>query len=166
MSNTRPFSDYFTDFKDSSQFKSGVRGASAYLNYYDFSSESVTAVASSGTWYKLNTNTVEGFSQNGLSHTNNRATYEGAQSVFDVEGIASISSGNNNEIHIALFKNGVIVPCSEQSVITSAGGRRSAVPFRCLVELSNGDYIEVFVKNESTSTNITIDNINVSLKQL
>lgn len=138
----------------------------AYANYFDFSSGSVTQVDVADVWYRLNTDTVLGFSRNGLVHTNNRLTYTGeSEKVFQAEGIVSLSSGNNNSIRVAFFKNNDLWPCSEQDVVTGSGGRMIAVPFHCLINLRQGDYIEVRVKNVGATTNITIDNINVILTE-
>jgi hypothetical protein len=134
----------------------------AYLNYFDFASGSVTLVELN-TWIKLNTVTTEGFKRNGLVHTNNRVTNTGASKVFRLRGIVSAASGNNNEIHFAFFKNEEIVPCSEQDVVTSAAGRATAIPFECSTMLNTGDYVEVFVKNRTHNTSITIDNVNVEI---
>jgi len=138
----------------------------AYANYFDFSSDSVTNISTANEWVKLNSNTTLGFSRNGLAHTTNRLTRTGDERVFELNGIISISAGNNQEIHVAFFKNGVLFPCSEQVVVTSVGGRVSAVPFQCLVELDTNDFIEVYVKNKNQTTDITLTNLNVILKQL
>jgi hypothetical protein len=138
-----------------------------YINYFDFSSQSVTTVAQSNTWYKLNTTTTEGFKRNGLVHGNNRVTYTGETTrVFKLEGIVSVESGNNNQIHVAFFKNDNLHPCSEQEVTTSGSGRASNVAFQCLIELAQNDYIEVWTKNATGATNITLGNINVIVTQL
>jgi hypothetical protein len=138
-----------------------------YINYFDFSSQSVTTVAQSNTWYKLNTTTTEGFKRNGLVHSNNRVTYTGETTqVFKLEGIVSVESGNNNQVHVAFFKNDNLHPCSEQEVTTSGSGRASNVAFQCLIELAQNDYIEVWTKNATGATNITLGNINVIVTQL
>jgi hypothetical protein len=139
----------------------------AYANYFDFSSASVTTVAQSNTWVKLNTTTTQGFSRNGLSHSNNRLTWTGATTrVFRLEGVASVVSGSNNVIHVAFFKNGDLWPCSEQDSTVGTGGKSTAIPFHCLIELATNDFIEVYVKNASGTANITLDNVNVIIQQL
>jgi hypothetical protein len=138
----------------------------AYANYFDFNSASVTNVLASNTWYKLNTNTVNGFSRDGLQVTNNRVTNIGSTRIFKIEGIVSMLAGNNNEIHAAFFKNGNIHPCSEQSVVTGSGNKVSALPFHCLIELQTGDYIEVWVKNGTHVNDITLSNVNVIVTQM
>jgi hypothetical protein len=142
----------------------------AYVNYFDFDSNSVTNVVNSDTWYKLNTNTTSIFSNNGLVHSNNRITNVNERSlIVQMEGIASLSASNNTEIHISFFKNDTLIPCAEQIVTTSARGNvffTSVIPFHCITELLENDYIEVWVKNKNTTDNITIANINVIVKEL
>jgi hypothetical protein len=139
----------------------------AYLGYYDFSSGSVTNIEQSGTWYKLNSDTVSDFSRNGIVHTNNRATNIGNKRVFKVEAIASLQAGNNQQIHLAFYKNGTtLLSCTEQSVNTGLGNRISALPIHCLAELGQNEFIEVWVKNETSANNVTTDNLNVIIQEL
>jgi hypothetical protein len=138
----------------------------AYINYFDFSSASVTDIVTEDTWVKLNTNTTSLFSRDGLVHTNNRVTNTGGKKVFKIEGIISVASGNNNEIHTAFFKNGVLHPCSEQSTVTNSGNKVNALPFHCLIELNTNDFIEVYVKNKLNTTDITLGNVNVIVTEL
>jgi hypothetical protein len=137
----------------------------AYINYFDFSSGSVTDITTSNTWVKLNADTTSIFSRDGLVHTNNKVTNTGSSKVFKVEGIISVSAGSNQTIHAAFFKNGVLHPCSEESSVTSGSNRVESVPFHCLVELDTDDYIEVWVKNQSHTTDITLHNINVIITE-
>lgn len=133
----------------------------AYLGYFDFTSGSETEITQADTWVKLNTDTSTNYSNNGLAHTNNRVTNTGEKRIFKLEGVASLSAGNNDEVHIAFFKNDELWPCSEQETVMSSGGRMNAIPFQCLIELDNGDYIEVWTKNANATTNIILDNVNV-----
>jgi hypothetical protein len=102
-----------------------------------------------------------------LSHSNNRLTWTGATTrVFRLEGVASVVSGSNNVIHVAFFKNGNLWPCSEQDSTVGTGGKSTAIPFHCLIELATNDFVEVYVKNASGTANITLDNVNVIAQQL
>lgn len=139
----------------------------AFANYFDFSSGASTTIAGAEEWVKLNADTVQGFSRNGLVHTQNRLTYTGVVSkVFKVEGIVSLSSGANNSLRVAFFKNGSLWPCSEQDGVAGAGGRTVAIPFHCLMELGSGDYVEVFVRNMSGTSAVVTDNVNVILTEM
>jgi len=138
----------------------------AYINYFDFSSNSITDITAINTWVKLNADTTSIFSRDGLVHTDNKITNTGTSKVFKAEGIISVSAGSNQTIHAAFFKNGVLHPCSEQSAITSGSNRVQAIPFHCLIELNTDDYIEVWVKNQSHTTDITLDNVNVIITEI
>lgn len=164
---TKTVGDMFTA-SDANEVKSVVNSLfTAYINYFDITSGAVTAIPVANTWYKLNATTTEGFSRDGLVHSNNRVTFTGSQvTIFKISGIASISSGNNNVLNVAFFKNGILHPCSEQSVTASGVGKASNIAFQCLISLNKNDFIEVYVKNQTGTTNITLDNINVIVEQL
>ena len=136
----------------------------AYINYFDFSSNSQTTF-SNNDWKKLVTNTTEGFSRDGLVHTNNRVTNTGTTKVFTMQAIVSVTGTNNNTIHFAFFKDGALVPCSEQDITIPSSGKYSAVPLQCIQELETNQYVEVWVKNANATATITLDNINVIISQ-
>jgi hypothetical protein len=147
----------------------GTNGLKGNANYFDFSSSSVTAFSGADTWTKLVTNTNSLFADQGWVLGNNRLTWNSAEPIrIKMEGIASVSSSNGQEIHFAFFRstNGnppQLYPCSEQSgLIPPAGANKSqAVPFHCVIELQPGDYIEAWVKNSTSGASVTLLNINV-----
>jgi len=141
-------------------------GSPDYVNMFDFSSGSITTISIADTWYLLNADTVSVYSK-GFTHSTNRLTKVGdSWGPIKLEGCISVSSGNNNEVDVAFYKNGTIIPCSRQSVVTSSGGKSSAIPFHCMTDMFNEDYIEVWIKNVSGTTDITLENINVILTEL
>jgi len=81
-----------------------------------------------------------------------------------ITGHIEVSAGNNNEIDIAAFKNNTIIPGSTTKVITTSGGKTSSLPGMAIVELSNGDIVDIRVKNKSATTNITVSSLNVLIK--
>jgi hypothetical protein len=141
-----------------------------YLNYADFQSFATTNITTAGDWVKLNTTTqvIVNFGSD-LVHTNNRITNINGSGWIKVHGIASLRCGNDVEVHVAIFKNGIIWPCSEQSVVTifrAGENKASALPFQCTVSVDNGDYIEVFVKNNDNTNNIVLSNVNVIAEKI
>lgn len=171
-----PNQNYFFDIKSQQVFWKDIGGQvwdiyvneKQYINYFELNS-SITDILTPDTWVKLNTvATTSLFSAGGeLAHTNNRITYTGAiPRVFQIEGITSVESGNNNEIHTAFFRNDTLYPCSEQVATMAASGRGAAVPFQCVIELQQNDYIEVWTKNFAATTDITLTNLNVIAKEL
>ena len=146
----------------------GGGGGTDYINIFDFTSNSTTMFFAAGVFEILNMVSTVGFSQGDLSDDGNgKITYTGSSPTrFRLQGIASGSSGPNNEIHFAFFKNGLLWPCSEQSGIAGPGGRATAVPFQCVVELDNTDDIQVYVMNSSGTTAFTLQNINVIIERI
>jgi len=137
-----------------------------FINYFDFESNSVTTFESINQWKKIESDTVNLFSSgNDFIHTNNRVTNTNGDIIVKMEGIGSIKCAQGStEIHMAFFKNGILIPCSEQSGYTVTHGQNSfssAVPFQCIFNLSEGDFLEVYVKNTTNTTSITLINLNV-----
>jgi hypothetical protein len=141
-----------------------------FINYFDFTSKLTTTFASLNQWKKLETSTTNLFSNGDFEHTNNRITNTGGDIIVKMEGIGSITSAQGStEIHMAFFKNGVLIPCSEQSIYTVTHGQNSyasAVPFQCIFNLSNGDFLEVYVKNSSNTVSIILEHLNVIVTRL
>jgi len=161
--------DYSANYSNRSLVdKEYVDTSKQYVNYWEFSGAAQTNIISSATWYKLNTSgTTSPFLNGDFVHTNNKVTYTGSTSIIcQIEGIISVSSGNNDEIHAAFFKNGSLFPCSEQETVTSSGGKSSALPFHCVAQFNTNDYVEVYVKNETSTTNIDLTHVNVIVKEL
>ena len=162
--------DYSTNFVDRSLVdKEYVDNQKPqFINYFEFTGNPITIVDGVNTWYKLNTNsTTSLFSRGDLVHTNNRVTYTGDTSrVFQIEGIININGGNNQEIGASFFRNGSLYPCSQQTTVLSSGGKSTSLPFHCLIKLEESDYIEVFVKNITSTTDITLNNVNVIIREM
>lgn len=139
-----------------------------YINIFDFTSGSETAFIMVDDFQILQMSSTEGFSKGDLSDNGSGLiTYSGSSPrVFRVEGIASGSSGANNEIHFAFFKNGSLHPPSEQSGIAPIGGRATSIPFQCVVELDENDTLQVYVKNSSGTTSFTLQNINIIIESM
>jgi len=148
-------------------YNGGVLTGSAYINCFAFGITGTTSIATQSFWYKLEIVTTEGFSRDGFSHSTNRITNNGRTRIVKAEAIISLSSGNNNVIHLAFYKNGdTLVPCSEQDITTSSGGRAGNIPLQCLVEMENGDFIEIWTKNTSGTSNIITSHYNFIVTEL
>lgn len=137
----------------------------SYLNYYDFSSSSQTTFTNND-FKKLVTDTTEGFSYDGLVHTNNRITNTGSTKIFGLIGVVSVSGTNNDSIHMAFFKSGVLIDSSEQEFTLDGSPRPNSIPIQCVTQLQSGEYVEVWVKNANGTNTITLQNINVICTQM
>lgn len=138
----------------------------AYLNFFDFSSESVTD-PNPDEWIELNMVATEGFSFDGLELASSGAvTNVGGQKIIQMEGIFTLSGANNREVHLAFFKNGTLLPCSEQSVTLNSSGKHSPIPIQCVTDFETGEAVQVYVKQIDHSDTITLLNANVIITQL
>ena len=139
----------------------------AYINCFAYGITGTTSVASQSTWYKLEIETTEGWSRDGFLHSNNRITNTGRTRIIRADAIVSISSGNNNVIHLAFYKNGrKLISQSETDVTTSSGGRTTGIKLQCLVELETDDYIEIWAENSSGTQNIITEHYNLIVVEL
>ena len=136
----------------------------SFINYFDFSSNSVTTITTTS-FYKLNSNTVLGLYNDNFTHSNNRVTNTVNSRNVKAECNLSVSSGNNNVLHIAFFKNGVKVDSSEIDATCSGNGKAQSNPIQCVVNMDVNDYLEVWISNES-SNDVTLAHFNVIVTEL
>jgi hypothetical protein len=134
------------------------------LNFFDFAT-SGTTVLTQNVWSPLNATITVGFSRNGLSvNASGLVTYTGDLKYFRTSAIAAILAQSNRKIHVALFKNGELWPCSEFA--QAAGSvNEVTIPSQCVVPLSSGDTIQVYVKCSTHAITITLDNLNVIINE-
>jgi hypothetical protein len=141
-------------------------GGGDYANMFDFSSSTITTISTSDTWVKLDCVTTSVFSK-GFTHTNNRLTKVGdGYNPIKLECNTSVSASNNDLVQCAFFKNDTLIPCSLGEMVMSSGGKGSTIAFHCMTEMNDGDYIEVWVKNTNSTTDITLDVFNVIVTEL
>jgi hypothetical protein len=135
------------------------------LNFFDFSSGASTT-GSQNVWTPLNATITEGFQRNGISvNASGLVSYTGSAKPFQFSFIIAFLGATNRKVHAAMFKNGELWPCSEfVQVLTS--GNEVTIPSQCVVPLAAGDTLQVRVKCSTHALDITLDNINVIIKEL
>lgn len=140
----------------------GIANSADVSQYYMNNNATATVVSVQGTAYKVAGTTTSASVTQKFTNTDNRATYVGALTrFFKVTATLSANSGNNNQIGIYVAKNGSILTDSEIYITTNASGRAEAATVQTLVQLTENDYIEIFVENDSSTTNITVTDLNV-----
>jgi hypothetical protein len=134
------------------------------LNFFDFSSSSVTS-GSQDVWTPLVASVTQGFQRNGVSvASNGLISYSGSAKQFQFSFIISFIGSTNRKIHAAMFKNGNLWPCSEfVQVLTS--GNEVSIPSQCTIPLTSGDTLQVRVKCSTHALSITLDNLNMIIKE-
>jgi len=141
-----------------------VEDSPSVLNFFDYDSDAET-ILGKDEWQKLNANVTVGFSRNGLSvNASGLVTYSGDLKYFRVSAIVAVVGQSSRKIHVAIFKNEELWPCSEfVSVIPTAN--EVTIPSQCVVPLSSDDTIQMYVKCSSHEITLTLDNLNVIINE-
>jgi hypothetical protein len=118
------------------------------------------------TWVKASGTTTSS-TLSKFSHTSNRLTYNGAfNQSFVVHINTSVrSAGTNQVISIGIAKNGNIIAESEMTIRTTTSNQEYPGSTTAIVDLVNTDYLEVFVKNTS-STDIRLSDLNMNVTKI
>jgi hypothetical protein len=100
------------------------------------------------------------------SSTDNRLVYQGNKTRrFAVMGSVSvISSAANKYFSFYIFKNGVMMPESEQAMRLSTGVDKGSLTITCTIQLSTNDYIEIWAANTSDASSMTVETLNLTIK--
>lgn len=123
-----------------------------------------TTIASTATPVKAAGTFVVGDVSTGFTATTTgRITHTGATSRHIVNALATLdtSSGSNHKISLFIAKNGTVISTKMTDTI-SAGAPRALATFINLV-LDQNDYLEVFVRNESTTDSVIAVNVQLSV---
>lgn len=129
----------------------------------------VTSVAAANVEYKAaGTTTLDtGVSQKFSMPADNRLQYDGAiNRQFRCTAVLTATSGNNVQVGTYFAKNGTVLPTSETYTTTDGNGRRENMAMQTVVELTQGDYIEVFVENATNTTDVTVSDLSVIIEAL
>lgn len=116
-----------------------------------------TVISSTATPVKVAGTFVVGDEAGYTGDTTGRITHNGNTARHIINAIVSISvaSGTNHRISMYIAKNGTIINSTKTTATTSNGLYRSLATFANL-ELDDGDYVEIFVRNESTTDNLIV----------
>ena len=139
----------------------GITNSASVSDLYMVGNATSTPIAVSGTYYKGLGTTTSSVAEK-FANTDNRATYGGAVTArFSVSGIASVTSANNNVIGLRIAKNGTVIAASTASSTTNASSRAEGVHTQALIELAPGDYVEVWVTNNTGTTAVVLETLSL-----
>lgn len=140
----------------------GIDNSADISQYYMNGNTTATVITTQGTAVKAAGASTSSSVTSKFTNTDNRATYDGALTrFFKVSATVSVQSGNNNQIGVYVAKNGAVIPESEVYGTASGTGRKENIVVQTLVELSDTDFIEIWVENDSSTANITVTDMNV-----
>jgi hypothetical protein len=145
----------------------GVKNTTEIGNYFMLNNSTQTVIASAGVPVKIAGTTTANTINQKFTHTDNRLTYTGGLlRNFQISGTASFTSGNNQVIGLYVSKNGTLLTNSEMYATTSGSGRAESIHIQTILELDENDYIEIWIENDNSSQDITVEFLNLICKSL
>lgn len=122
-----------------------------------------TVIAATSTPVKAAGTFVAGAALNFTVDATGRITHTGTASRHVVNAIVTldVASGSNHVISLYIAKNGTVLPETKMSDTVSSGLVRSIATF-INTDMNPTDYFEIFVRNESTTDDITVVNAMLS----
>lgn len=132
-----------------------------------FNNASSTTISVQGTYYQVaGTLTLEAISQK-FSLAGGGLTCDSAITRdYKLTGVATVTSGNNNQITIIAYKNGSPVTNLIGKGTTSGGGRAENIAAVGIVQLAQNDTITVYITNNTSATDITVTDLTFTLEAL
>jgi len=132
-------------------------GIAEYASVTMHGNSTATVIASTATAVKVAGTFVVGDEAGYTGDTTGKITHTGNTARHIINAVVSmtVSSGNDHTVSMYIALNGSIIPSTKTTTTTSANLYRSLATFANL-ELDEGDYVEIFVRNESTTDNIIV----------
>ena len=102
-----------------------------------------------------------------FSHSDNRLTYTGSITRrFRVSVVASILASNNTQLGSYIAKNGSIISFSEIYTTADGNNRSENTAIQVITDLEENDYIEFFIENDTSTANVTVEDLSVIVEAL
>ena len=161
-----------SDVNDSNNTKnvtvSALRAAlSAYTEAYSLGG-TTTTILLAGDWYPLNVAAVQGATNdNSLSlNVNGEVSNQGASRTFFVSYAVAGIAQNNNNLMFRLHRNGNAILNSESDTICGSGDKSTSTGNFAIITLNTGDVVRLYCSNATSATNITLEHLNLVLRQI
>jgi len=141
-----------------SKFKScvGIQNSIA-IGEFTINANIIATTVTINDWFAILGTAVNQRSER-FTYLDRTYTYVGTlQSTFMVNINYSIFSGNNQNLQITFGLNGTPLDQFSSVVTTSGNGRVQAASITGVVNLVNGDLLEVYVKNTTSGASITVE---------
>lgn len=143
----------------------GIAPTTTSAECYMTANGTATNIGSTATYFKSAGTTSSSNLSRFSMPANNRLTYLGKKPTSRIVAVAgSISCSNSNQtLRVVISKNGVVVAKSEQEIRISTNNQ--SVPFivQSYVDFVENDFIEVFVRNTSSTSSVTVEYLNITI---
>jgi hypothetical protein len=159
-------------YTDNKAFFSNCKGVvnSSQIGQMYYNNNTVqNTIATTGVFEKIEGVTTAGSINQKFSHTDNRLTYTGGLArSFKITAFISAQAITTNAttILVRIAKNGTTIAESEAQATTSATGRNESLPSQSIVEMTTGDFIEIFIANATNANSLLVTELNVVIEAL
>lgn len=147
----------------------GITNTAVNGQMYMTDNETETTILNTTDFYKVAGTTIASADNSKYTMTNNRLTNNAIiERKYLVQATLSFTAGANNVCQFGFLdsKLDVIREPSKTKSTANAGGRAENVTLQCVVNHSDGDYIELHVRNTSATTNVTVTDMNVIITEI
>ena len=128
-----------------------------------------TTVTNTTSFFKVAGTTSASADNSKFSHSNNRLTCDAIISrKYLIQCSLSASAGTNHVLEFGFYDsqlNAVRTP-SRTKVTSNGSGRVESVTFMCVVTMTNGNYLEIHARNNSSATNIIVEQLNFTITEI
>jgi hypothetical protein len=128
-----------------------------------------TTITNTSDFFKIEGTTTASPDNAKFTHSDNRLTCDAViQRKYLIQCTLSFAAGATNVCEFGFYDSqltAVRTP-SRTKATANAGGRAENVNFVCVVSMKQGDFLEVWAKNTSATTNITVDQLNFVITEI
>lgn len=150
----------------------GITNTTRVGSYFMQSNATSTTIVTPGTYVKAAGTTTANPTNQRFDHADNRLTYVSELvETFTIQVSAAFVSGNNKEVLMAVYKGNIDgtpaapITAYYAASTTNSGGRAEGVAYQEIVTLSEGDYLEIWITNNTDTTAVTLESVNVQVRQ-
>jgi hypothetical protein len=147
----------------------GIRNTSINGQMYMRGNASATTISNTTDFFKVAGITLASIDNEKYEHSDNRLTNKARVSrKYKITATLSFTAGANNVCEFGLFdsKLNAIRQPSIQPSTANASGRVENITLTCAFSHSDGDYIEIWCRNTSATTNIVVTDMNVLITEI
>lgn len=147
----------------------GVTNTFVNGQLYMQNNATVTTISVAGTFTKVLGTTTPSVDNSKFSHSNNRLTCEAAiDRKYLIQCNLSFTTTNNKECEFGFYdsKLGEVRTPSKTKSTSNSGGRGENISFNCVVDYIQGNYLEIWVTNNTNTDNVTVTDLNFVITEI
>lgn len=147
----------------------GISNTTANGQAYMQGNAVATTISLTSTFYKVAGTTTASADNSKFNHSDNRLTCDATiNRKYLIQANLDFTAGNGNICEFGFYDSqlSTIRTPSRTKSTANAAGRAESVTFFCVVSMNSGDFIEIHCANNSSTSNITVENLNFLITEI